>query len=137
MRRSLLVTLPVFLVFWSFAARGDDGVDQIAGAWQQIESNAGTCPHCRVSIDQHDSSVTVTANNGWSADLVVGKKDGSVKAIGKGRWRSSLTGAIAGKQFNVDFVLKDKRLYMSMLVDMGNGSRRTIRVVFGRLWSGV
>jgi hypothetical protein len=137
MGRSLVITVAVFLVFWAFTARGDDGADQIAGAWQQIESNAGACPQCRISIDQHGSSLTVTANNGWSASLVAGQKDGSINATGIGRWRSSLTGAMAGKRFNVDFVLKDQRLYMSMRVDMGNGSRRTIQGVFGRIWSGV
>jgi hypothetical protein len=44
---------------------------------------------------------------------------------------------MAGKRFNVDFVLKDQRLYMSMFVDMGHGSWRTIRGVFGRPWYGV
>jgi len=81
--------------------------------------------------------LTVTANNGWVATVVAGEKDGAIKATGMGNWRSSLTGRMAGKRFNVEFVLKDQRLYMSMLVDMGNGSRRTIRAVFGRLWFGV
>jgi hypothetical protein len=135
MRQSLFIALATFLVVWTFPARGDDGA--IAEAWQQIESNAGACQKCRISIDQHGSTLTVTANNGWVATLVAGEKDGSIKATGMGNWRSSLTGAMAGKRFNVEFVLKDQRLYMSMLVDMGNGSRRTIRGVFGRLWFGV
>jgi hypothetical protein len=133
MRRSLFASLAGFLVVWTFPARGDD---VLAGAWQQIESNAGACPKCQISIDQHGSSLTVTANNGWAATLVAGERDGSLKATGMGNWRSNLTGAMAGKRFNVDFILKDQRLYMWMLVYMGNGSRRAIRGVFGRIWFG-
>jgi hypothetical protein len=59
-----------------------------------------------------------------------------MNGIGAGNWKSNLTGAMAGKRFNVDFVVKDQRLYMSMFVDMGNGSRRTIRGIFGRPWYG-
>jgi hypothetical protein len=135
MRRSLFTALAALLIVWTFPARGDD--DGVAGTWQQIESNAGSCPKCRISIDQHGSSLTVTANNGWEAILVGGEREGAMNAIGSGNWKPNLTGAMAGKRFNVDFVLKDQRLYMSMFVDMGNGSRRTIQGVFGRPWYGV
>lgn len=136
MRRSLFSSLAIFLLACTFTAHAGDGVDQMNGAWQQIESSAGACPKCRISIDQRGSSLTVTANNGWSASLVAGQTSDSINATGVGRWRSGLTGAMAGKRFNVDFVLKDLRLYMSMLVDMGNGSKRTIKAVFGRIWFG-
>jgi hypothetical protein len=135
MCRSLFTALAALLIVWTFPARGND--DDVAGTWQQIESNAGACPKCRISIDQHGPSLTVTANNGWEAILAAGERDGSVNAIGMGNWSSKLTGAMAGKRFDVDFILKGQRLYMSMSVDMGDGSRRTIRGVFGRPWYGV
>jgi hypothetical protein len=135
MRWSLFAALAAFLIVSASPVRGGD--DGVAGAWQQIESNAGACPKCRISIDQHGSSWTVTANNGWEATLVGGDSIGSMNAAGAGNWKPTLTGAMAGKRFNVDFVLKDQRLYMSMFVDMGNGSWRTIRGVFGRPWYGV
>ena len=137
MRRSLVIAVAVFLAACAVAARADDGVDQIAGDWQQIESNAGACPKCRLSIDKRGPSLTVSANNGWLANLVAGVTSGSTTATGVGHWRSGVTGAVAGRSFNVEFVLKRQRLYMSMLVDMGNGSLRTIRGVYGRVWTGV
>jgi hypothetical protein len=135
MRWSLFAALAAFLIVSASPVRGGD--DAVAGAWQQIESNAGACPKCRISIDQHGSSWTVTANNGWEAALVAGESIGSMNAAGAGHWNSALTGAMAGKRFNVDIVLKDQRLYMSMVVDMENGSWRTIHGVFGRPWYGV
>lgn len=135
MRRPLPIALAAFWIVWTAPARGAD--DALAGAWQQIESNAGACPRCRISIDPHGASLTVTANNGWAATLAEGKGDGSVRASGAGNWKSNVTGAMAGKGFNVDFILKDERLYMWMSVDTGHGSRRTIRGVFGRIWTGV
>jgi len=134
MRRPF-AALATLLVVWTFPARGGD--DSVAGSWQQIESTAGACPKCRISIAEHGPSLTVTANNGWEAILVGAEGDGSMNAIGTGNWKSNLTGAMAGKRFNVDFVLKDQRLYMTMFVDMGNGRRQTIRGVFGRPWYGV
>jgi hypothetical protein len=134
MCRSLFIALATLLV-WTFPSRGDEGL--IVGPWQQIESNAGACPKCRISIEPHRTTLTVTANNGWAATVVTEEKDGSIKATGIGNWRSSLKGAMAGKRFRIDFVLMDQRLYMSMLVDMGNGSKQTIRGIFGRVWFGV
>jgi hypothetical protein len=111
-------------------------VDQIDGAWQQLESNAGVCPGCRISIDQGNASWAVTANNGWTARLVARPDGDAIRATGIGRWNSGLIGGFAGKSFEVDFVLRDQRLYMSMLVDMKNGSKRVIRGVYGRVWFG-
>src|ERR1700704_918194 len=106
MRWSLFAALAALLIVSASPVRGGD--DGVAGAWQQIESNAGACPKCRISIDQHGSSWTVTANNGWEATLA-GESIGSMNATGAGNWKT-LSGAMAGKRFNVDFVLKDQRL---------------------------
>jgi len=135
MRRSLSTALAAVLIIWTVPARAGD--DAVAGAWQQIESDAGACARCRISIDRHGASLTVTANNGWAATLAAGAEDGSVKARGTGSWKSNVTGAMAGRGFNVDFVLQDQRLYMWMRVETGHGSGRTVRAVFGRIWTGV
>jgi hypothetical protein len=111
-------------------------VDQIDGDWQQVESNAGGCPACRISFDQGTASWTVTANNGWTARVVARPNGDATKAGGVGRWNSGVTGVLAGKPFEVDFALRDQRLYMSMRVDMKNGSKRVIRGVYGRIWFG-
>jgi hypothetical protein len=136
MGRSWFAFLAIALVATMSVARADAQVDQIEGAWQQIASNAGACPKCRISIDRGSSSLIVTANNGWSASVTTGKDVDLPKASGAGRWGAGLTGAMAGKRFNVEFVLNDQRLTMSMVVDMDNGSRRMIQAVFGRPWFG-
>jgi hypothetical protein len=136
MRRSSFSLLAIGLAVGLSVARADAQVDQIDGAWQQIESNAGACPNCRISIDQGASSLTVTANSGWSASVTTGQRAELPNASGVGRWGTNLAAAWAGKRFKVYFVLKDQRLTMSMLVDMENGSTRTIHAVFGRPWFG-
>jgi hypothetical protein len=109
--------------------------DPLLGVWLQIESNAGNCPTCRISIDQTTSALTVTANNGWSATVVANRQDDLIAATGNGRW-SSRSKPLAGRVFSVDFVVRDDRLYMTMLVDSGTGTRRIVQGVFGRFWLG-
>jgi len=137
LRRVFAIAVAVFLAGCSIAARADDGADQIAGDWQQIESNAGACAKCRLSVQQRGSSLAVTANNGWSASVVVEQQTMSARAGGAGRWGSNVTRAYAGRPFNVEFTLKGQRLYMAMRVELADGSRRTIRAVYGRVWTGV
>lgn len=134
--RSLFAGLAVAVVACASMTRAKAQVDQIDGAWQQVESNAGLCPGCRISIDPGNASWAVIANNGWTA-RIMSRRDGDVtRATGIGRWNSGLAGGFAGKPFEVDFVLRDQRLYMSMRVDMKNGSKQVIRGVYGRIWLG-
>ena len=120
----------------SFAGPADAQEDLIEGAWQQIESNAGACPKCRISIAQKGQSLSVVANNGWSAVVSIeGTKD-PIEATGTGVWVPGKIGTWAGRRFNVVFRLVDQRLYMSMRVEMEDGSRRLINGVFGRVWFG-
>jgi hypothetical protein len=108
--------------------------DLLSGPWLQIESNAGPCPTCRISIDGI-GSLAVTANNGWSATIVAAERHGLIAAAGNGRWRSP-NNPLDGKPFNVDFELRGDRLYMSMRIELGKGAMRTVRAVFGRPWLG-
>jgi hypothetical protein len=120
----------------SFPGPADAQEYLVEGAWQQIESNAGACPKCRISIVQKGESLSVTANNGWSAVVgFEGTKD-PLEATGSGVWALGKVGTTAGRRFSVGFRLMDQRLYMSMRVEMEDGSRRLIKAVFGRVWFG-
>ena len=70
----------------------------LAGDWHQIESNAGACPKCRVSIGDIEMSVRATANNGWSANLEPGTTN-RVEANGTGVWAPGRSGTAAGRNF--------------------------------------
>ena len=135
MHRFLTYTLAIALAVSQLATRAAAQADQLLGVWQQIESNAGKCPTCQISIDQTTSALTVTANNGWSATVVANQKGDLIAATGNGRW-SSRSKPLAGKAFSVDLVVRDARLYMTMLVDSGSGPRRIVKGVFGRFWLG-
>ena len=135
MRRFLTYTFAIVLAESQTATRAAAQADQLLGVWQQIAPNAGKCPTCQISIDQTTSTLTVTANNGWSATVVASQKDDLVAATGNGRW-SSRSKPLAGKAFSVDFVVRDARLYMIMLVDSVSGPRQIVKGVFGRFWLG-
>jgi hypothetical protein len=134
-RRFLTYTLAIALAVSQLATRASAQPDPLLGVWPQIESNAGNCPTCRISIDQTTSALAVTANNGWSATVVANRQDDLIAATGNGRW-SSRSKPLAGRAFSVDFVVRDDRLYMTMLVDSGTGTRRIVQGVFGRFWLG-
>lgn len=109
----------------------------VEGDWQQIESTAGACPKCRISIVQKGESLGVVANNGWSAVVgVLVARDHPLEATGTGAWALGKIGTMAGRRFSVGFRLVDQRLYMSMRIQMEDGSRRLVKAVFGRVWFG-
>ena len=60
-----LVSRLLLLVF--FALVGTNQVrseeDLLSGRWQQIASNAGSCPTCVIGIVKHGTVFTVSANN--------------------------------------------------------------------------
>ena len=121
----------------SFTGRADAQGGPLEGAWQQIEFSAGACPKCRISIAPKGASLSVVANNGWSAAVgVEGTKD-PLEARGTGVWTPGKIGTTASRRFDVVFRLVDQRLYMSMRVEMEDGSRRLVKAVFGRVWFGV
>src|SRR4051794_7509401 len=79
--------------------------ESIEGPWQQIQSNAGACPTCRLAIAPDGARLIVTANNGWSATVIARPLGDVVEASGTGRWSSAVTGALAGRALHVDVVL--------------------------------
>lgn len=135
LRPCLLIALAALCVV-QFAARADAQNGELLGVWQQIESNAGRCPVCQVSISRAAEHLAVTASNGWSADVVETDGGDSISASGHGRWRSAGNTPLSGSAFTADFVLKGSRLYMTMRIDMKNGSRRVVKAVFDRVWLG-
>ena len=110
--------------------------ERLLGDWQQIESNAGACPTCRISVDGDSSSLTVIANNGWSANIIAAEKNNITGATGSGRWNPRANKSIANKPFNIVFIVKGARLYMKMFIDGANGSRQAVKGVFERPWFG-
>jgi hypothetical protein len=128
----ILALLVVLALVMPAAARAEVGA--LIGAWQQISSNAGKCPTCQIAIDGI-GSLSVTANNGWSATVIEGERGGNPAATGAGRWRVQ-GGDLDGKTFDVDFELHGDRLTMTMRIDAGRGSRRVVRAVYGRPWLG-
>jgi hypothetical protein len=50
------------------------------------------------------------------ASLRTSSRGEVAQTSGSGRWRSGVTSAVAGKKFNVDFVSKEPRPYVSMIV---------------------
>jgi hypothetical protein len=136
MRRSLLTWMVIAFAFAAGAVAARAQSDPIQGPWQQIQSNAGACPACRLSIEPSGASLMVTANNGWSATITARQHGAIIEASGAGRWNPGVGGGVAGKAFHADFVLREQRLYMTMSIDMPNGSRRIIKGVFGRVWVG-
>ena len=119
-----------------FAARAEAQTGELLGVWQQIESNAGRCPACQISITRAGSDLLVTASNGWSVNVVEADAAESISAAGNGRWMSSGNTLLSGSAFTVEFVLKGSRLYMTMRIDAKSGARRVVKAVFGRVWLG-
>jgi len=132
------VSLLCLFAIASVSSIGPAGAQEelIQGAWQQIESNAGVCPKCRILIASKGESLSVAANNGWTAVVDVQPIKEPLEATGTGMWAPGKVNTAAGRPFNVVFRLSRQRLYMSMRVEMADGSRRLIRAVFGRVWLG-
>ncbi|HWW47675.1 MAG TPA: hypothetical protein VNZ94_07550 [Xanthobacteraceae bacterium] len=103
-----------------------------SGDWQQIASNAGRCPSCRIAVAGDGRTLTVTANNGWLAQLAAGKDGGLTVASGEGRW----AGRLADAPFHIRIVERGMRLYMTMEVFTPGRPKSPIRAVFGRSWVG-
>ncbi|MFC0239733.1 hypothetical protein [Rhodopseudomonas telluris] len=128
----------LLLVFNVIAAGGTPPAHAQAafllGDWQQIASNAGKCPTCRINLSSRGDDVMVAANNGWSAVVAEQPRPDRVILTGSGRWqvRSS---RLDGKQFTADFEQRGDRLYMTMRIVTG-GREWTVNAVYGRLWLG-
>jgi hypothetical protein len=106
----------------------------LLGIWEQIATNAGACPTCRIGFRESEQGLSVAANNGWAATL--GGSRGS-DIVGAGRWVGAKRNWAAGRPFTVCFRLDGDRLSMTMTVDTGTEPKRIIRGIFKRAWQGV
>lgn len=109
----------------------------IEGTWQQVATNAGTCPSCRIEVTREGGTFAIVANNGWSASIGEGRKMGLLNAEGTGAWLTGAGGWTAGRPFDLAVQFIGERLYVGMRVKMPDGSVRTVNAVFKRVWLGV
>lgn len=125
-------------VAWAIIAGAASAAAQAGhwiGDWQQLDSNAGQCRSCRVAITGDGRTLTVTANNGWTARVAAGIEHGLAAARGEGKWDGARTKALADATFHIHLVERGMRLHMAMRVAT-SGRMRVIRAVFGRAWVG-
>lgn len=102
---------------------------EFIGEWQQISSNAGNCPTCRITISETSGTITVRASNGWSATV----HPVSAKMLrGEGRWAVTM----GQSRFLIQLTLRDQRIFMVMGFVPGEKRKGTIQAVFGRTWLG-
>ncbi len=101
------------------------------GEWQQIASNAGECPTCRITIRQTGASLQITANNDWSAIAETGGRD---TAGGAGFWKRGTRKTYSGKTFDIRLRLNDDgELLMKIRIEPIQGRSRTIQGLFQRI----
>lgn len=105
--------------------------DTFHGEWQQVSSNAGECPTCRVTIRQTGSSLQIIANNDWTA---VAETGSGQTAGGAGFWKRGTRKTYAGKSFDIKLRRNDDdELLMLMHIEPSHGRSRTIKGVFQRI----
>lgn len=108
--------------------------DALLGVWEQVATNAGACPTCRLEFRAREQGLSVTANNGWTATLE-GSRGSDI--VGVGRWVAAKRTWVAGRPFTIGFRLDGDRLGMTMTVDTGAGPKRVVRGIYKRAWQGV
>ena len=131
-RYAWLGLLPALVV--SLPAAAAEDIETIVGEWEQIASNAGACPTCRITFETRGKSFTVTANNGWAATL---SDIRATELSGAGEWDASVRGWPAGHAFTIHFRREGDRLQMTMTVDTGSADRPIVTGTFRRPWQGV
>lgn len=95
---------------------------------QQVSSNAGDCPTCRLMIADNPETQMyfIEANNGWSAELFFVEGDESV-AAGSGAW-GRVGGAYERAAFDIDVNRQGDQLFLTMTHH--NRSLGTVRASF-------
>lgn len=124
-----------FSVAISFPAHAVE-MTELLGVWEQIASNAGPCPTCRIEFQATRFGAVVVANNGWRADLPA--LDTGGPADGFGRWNDERVAAwVAGRTFTVSFRLAENGLLMmTMKVDAGAGRQPIVKGSYRRRAAG-
>lgn len=105
--------------------------DTFHGEWQQIASNAGECPSCRITIRQTGASLQIIANNDWTA---IAEAGGTKTAGGAGFWKRGTRKTYSGKSFDIKLRRNAAdELIMLMRIEPIRGESRTIKGVFQRI----
>ena len=78
----------------------EEQAESILGEWQQIATNAGACPTCRIAFRTGGRGIVVSANNGWTATLV---RTGPTDLTGDGRWDTQGRGWPTGRAFTIRY----------------------------------
>jgi hypothetical protein len=104
---------------------------ELLGTWSQTESNAGHCATCTISFrPAAGGKLTVTSNNGWSAQVSRERGGDDNRYRGAGSWGPG-GGAFAHKNFGIEFYLTPRRLHMTINVN-ARGRQQEIRAAFVR-----
>jgi hypothetical protein len=101
------------------------------GGWRQLESSAGQCSSCRIKISGMGGVLTVTASNGWTAEVTGAVEGGLAAAHGEGWWDHARAGKLADLPFAIHLTERGNLLHMTMQI-MRAGRTWTVRAVFGR-----
>jgi hypothetical protein len=109
----------------------------LAGEWQQLSSNAGQCPDCRIVVLAEGQKLKVTASNGWSAGIRITSVGDPVIATGQGQWPLRREGRVVPEPLDVSFALRGDHLHMTMVVAYAQARKQIVKAVFGRIWNGV
>lgn len=99
------------------------------GDWRQVESSAGQCPSCQITISGMGRVLTVTASNGWTAQVTADVENGLAAARGEGQWSEARAGGLAGLPFAIHLTERGNRLHMTMQI-IRAGRTWTIRAAF-------
>jgi len=108
-------------------------LQSLSGEWHQVSSSAGKCGDCRVTVKMSGQSLTVTANNGWSAIVQPTSLQGKIFVAGKGSWKPGFGGTYGGKAFFLNVGLVDDRLMMLMTVPYPDGKLNNIKATFEKV----
>ncbi|MEZ2132664.1 MULTISPECIES: hypothetical protein [unclassified Sinorhizobium] len=125
-----LISFAFFALLSSQEVRSEEV--RLSGRWQQISSDAGPCATCFIGIVKQGTVLVVSTNNGWAATVQMDRNGPAYYALGQGRWKMRPGTIYSNKAFDVLFALRGKQLMMVMVVELGNGSKRTIKAVFAR-----
>ncbi|TAA64939.1 hypothetical protein [Shinella sp. JR1-6] len=128
MKRFLAATALFCMAGFAASAAAQDAFD---GEWQQVASNAGECPSCRITIRQTGTSLQIIANNDWTA---IAETNGRDAAGGAGFWKRGTRKTYSGKTFDIRIRRNaDDNLLMRMKIEPIRGENRTINGLFKRI----
>lgn len=120
---ALFSSLTIAIATWLILSDTADAQSAaLTGRWQQTSSNAGDCPTCEIDIQPRGMSpnvFTVTARNGWSAQVKAFLRGGALVANGMGRWNDDAGGSYAGAIFSLTLTAGGEQLALRMGVAGG------------------